>query len=443
MKKTTFACFGIAMSLILIAVGFGSGFFLGRNTANQPLTGLPTSQDQPAVSLSPLPAEAIPTSPADVPADLFDPFWEIWQLVHENYVDQPLDDLTLMRGAINGMLATLGDQHTSYMEPQEYSDAIANLSGEYEGIGAWVNTDGDYLTVVEPMPGSPAEKAGLKPGDKIIAIDGEDMTGIDPELARLHVLGPKSTTVVLTVEREGEAAPFDVSIQRATIVVPSVESRMLEGDIAYIRLFTFGDKTNGELRTALTDLMAQNPKGMVLDLRNNTGGALNTAIYVVSQFIDEGVVMYEEYGDGERDVYNSQGNGLATDIPLVVLVNEWTASASEIVAGAIQDYDRGVLVGVPTFGKGSVQSWIPLADEQGAVRITIARWLTPNERQIHEIGLTPDVILAVFTPEQWENEPDLAELGVTEEQVIVLTAEEVKAERDPMLEKAVEILLEQ
>jgi carboxyl-terminal processing protease len=265
------------------------------------------------------------------------------------------------------------------------------------------------------MPDSPAEKAGIKAGDQVIAIDGEDMTGIDANLALRRVLGPAGTPVTLTILREGEAEPFDVTLTRAKIVVPTVTSKMIDEKIGYIQLSTFGDTTTADLRKAIEDLRAQKPTGLILDLRNNGGGSLQTSIEVASEFIGDGVIMYEEYGDGSRDTYTAIKGGLATEIPLVVLINEGSASASEIVAGAIQDTGRGQLVGVTSYGKGSVQNWIPLKDDQGAVRVTIARWLTPNERTIHEIGLEPDV-------------------------VVELTEEDVTAERDPQLDKAIELL---
>ena len=365
-------------------------------------------------------ATATPTPPpvseiSNQNNELFAAFWQAWQLVHDKYVDQPVDDEILMRGAIKGMLEALGDEHSAYMDPFQYKDATASLQGEYEGIGAWVNTDDKFLTIFEPMPGSPAETAGLKPGDQIIAIDGEDMTDILPELARRKVLGPKGTTVMLTILRDGEEQPFDVQVTRASISVPSVTSKMLEGDVAYIHVYTFGESTTSELRKALDTRLAEKPVGLILDLRNNGGGYLQTGIEVASEFIEKGVIVIEESGDGTRENYEALPGGKATEIPMVVLVNKYSASASEIVAGAIQDHGRGKLVGETTFGKGSVQSWIPLVDDQGAVRITIARWLTPDGRQIHKVGLTPDVEIA-------------------------LTEEDTKAEKDPQLDKAVELL---
>jgi carboxyl-terminal processing protease len=301
------------------------------------------------------------------------------------------------------------------MDPEQYRQANIPLKGEYEGIGAWVDVSTEFLTVVSPMPDSPAEKAGLKAGDQVIAIDGEDMTGIDANLALRRVLGPAGTPVTLTILRENEPEPFDVTLTRANIVVPSVASKMVDENIGYVQLFTFGDTTTEDLRSALDDLRTQKPNALILDLRNNGGGGLRTAIEVASEFVGDGVIMYEEYGDGSRDTYDAIKGGTATEIPLVVLINEGSASASEIVAGAIQDSGRGQLVGVTSFGKGSVQNWIPLKDDQGAVRVTIARWLTPNGRTIHEIGLEPDI-------------------------VVEMTEEDIAAERDPQLEKAIELL---
>ncbi len=406
------------LTLFLLTVAFSGGLVVGHFTSSGALNpgfslpGLPGLPNTPAAQATP--QSAVEATPGDL-QQLFTPFWETWTLVHEQYVDQPVDDVALMRGAIRGMLEALGDDHTSFMDPQEFEDANMAMSGNYEGIGAYVDTTGDYLTIISPIKGSPAEAAGLRAGDKIIAIDGEDMDGINPELARRRVLGPAGTTVVLTIQREGENEPLDVPITRAKITISSVEYEM-KGDIAYIQLNTFGDTTSQELRDALKELMAQNPKALILDLRNNGGGYLRTSVEVLSQFIKKGeVALYEQYGDGKRDTFTTLGGGLATDIPMVVLINEGSASASEIVAGALQDYGRATLVGVKSYGKGSVQNWLPLNGNEGAVRITIAKWLTPKERTIHKVGLEPDV---------------LAEM----------TQEDLDAERDPQLEKALELL---
>lgn len=394
MNKALKIGLGAFITLILLAGTFSGGFLAGHFI------------QLPGAAQAQVPVSATPSS--DIPAEaytLFQPFWETWTLVHEQYVDQPVDDVALMRGAINGMLASLGDQHTSYMDPNEFEQANSSLSGEYEGIGAYVDTTTKYLTVISPIPGSPADQAGLRSGDAIIAIDGKDMTGVDPELVRKQVLGPAGSVVTLTILR-GEETPFDVKITRAKITIKSADGKMLDNGIAYVQVTTFGDHTTSELKSTLETLMAQNPKGMILDLRNNGGGYLQTAVEVASQFLPKDqVVLYEQYGNGDRQEYKSLGGGLATDIPMVVLINEGSASASEILAGALQDYGRATLVGVVSYGKGSVQIWTPLSNNQGAVRVTVAKWLTPNERTIHKLGLTPDVYVSM-TEADYKNKLD-------------------------------------
>lgn len=273
-----------------------------------------------------------------------------------------------------------------------------------------MDTDAEYLTIVSPMPDSPAEHAGLEPGDRVVAVDGEDVTGIDANLVIRRVLGPAGTTVNLTIAREGEGKLLEFEIVRAEIEVPSVHSEMLEDNIGYIQLFSFSNETSGDLRNAVNDLKDQDMQSLILDLRGNGGGFLYSAIDVASEFIEDGLILTERFGDGTQETYEANGRGGATDIPLVVLVDGGSASASEIVAGAIQDYGRGVLVGETTFGKGSVQNWIPLTDEQGAVRVTVARWYTPDDRQIHEKGLVPDVVVE-YTEEAFEagDDPQLDE----------------------------------
>ena len=407
------------LAAIVLLGSFSGGFLVGHFVPfgnSDSSTFQFGSPEEPPVVTTVSPAQQS-TTPDELET-LFTPFWEAWNIVHDEYVDQPVDDTALMQGAIRGMMEALGDEHSTYMDPKTFQDANDSLAGEYEGIGAWVDTTADYLTVISPIPGSPADKIGIKPGDKIIAIDGEDMTGIDAELVRQRVLGPAGSKVVLTIERTGESEPLEFSITREKIVVKSATGEMLENGIGYVQITTFGDKTTPELRAALKELMAQNPKGLIIDLRNNGGGYLQTSVEVASEFIGDGVILYEQYGDGNRTTYQALKDGLATKIPLVVLINEGTASASEIVAGAIQDSSRGKLVGVTSFGKGSVQNWVPLSNNQGAVRVTIAKWLTPNERTIHGQGLEPDV-------------------------TVEITDEERQAELDPQLDKAIEVLLQE
>jgi len=427
-NKLLRSCLLAVVIIALLGVTFFSGFAAGSLLPNNAIRQALGLEDKPLLQAPSLPTvqpgeptqeEQAPTQVFQAMTDeeleeLFQPFWESWDLLHENYVDQPLDDLALMRGAISGMLAATGDKHTSYMNPEQFEQANAEMSGEeYTGIGAWVNTTGEYIEVVSPMKNSPAEKAGLKAKDVVIAIDGEDMTGIPGDLALQKILGPAGEAVTLTIRRGEEILEF--TIVREKITVPAVEYEMLEDDIAYIALNTFNELSTKQMRDALKELLPQNPKGLIFDLRNNGGGFLVTAIEITSEFISDGIVMYEEYGDGSRESYNAQPGGLATEIPLVVLINEGTASASEITAGAIQDYGRGTLIGVTSYGKGSVQNWIALKTERGGVRITIARWLTPNGNQINEVGLTPDI-------------------------EVPYTQEDVDADRDPQLDAAIDFL---
>jgi len=525
MKKISVIVLASVIVCVLIAGVFSSGLMVGKFYFPQqaestlPLVEEPIFSDPvveaeeiPATELSEIePTIAVPTlespqieipPPSEGLEDLFVPFWEAWDIVHEYFVDQPVDDQVLMEGAIQGMLSVmdiyshtlgaeippvddynsksktpdelqdlftpfwqswalvhtidnsllvqgaisgmmdaLGDPHSSYMNPVDYETANTQYEGEeeYEGIGAWVDISKDYLTIITPFPDSPAEKAGLQPGDKILAINGEDMTGLDGELVRQQVLGPAGTTITVTILRVG-MEPFDVDVTRASVTVPSVDSRMLEDDIGYIRIFLFGEKTADEVHEGLEKLLADNPSGLILDLRYNGGGSVDSAVTIASEFIDDGVIFHEVYGDGSRDTYESNGKGIATDIPLVVLVNEGTASASEIVSGAIQDYGRSPLVGTTTFGKGSVQYWIPLSNDQGAVRVTIASWITPNERLIHQIGLDPDVPIIGIAQSIIDEGFDIDALGMESDQIIILDENDILDGRDVQLEKAIELL---
>ncbi len=400
------------IAVIILAGACSAGYFIGRYSPSD-LTGrigIPSL-------ISPLASRT--SAEAGTPSDLeslFAPFWESWEIIHNQYIDQPVDSEALMRGAIKGMFEALGDQHSAYMDPDQFMQASIPFEQEYEGIGAWVDTTAEYLTIFSPMPDSPAEEAGLRPGDRVIAVDGEDMTGIDGSLVIRRILGPAGTSVRLTILREGEPEPFDVDVVRAKITVPSVTSEMLEDQIAYVRILQFAENTRDELREHLREIMQQEPTSMVVDLRNNGGGYLVTAVEVTSEFLGDGLILIEEYGDGKQKEYRAISGGLATEIPLVVLVNEGSASASEIMAGALQDTRRAPLVGATTFGKGSVQNWIALdKGEEGAVRITIAHWLTPNGTQINAVGLSPDYL-------------------------VELTEEDFLAERDTQLEKAIELL---
>ena len=346
----------------------------------------------------------------------FAPFWQAWDIVHQEYVTQPVDDTKLMQGAIGGMLNSLNDPFSSYMDPADYQLSTTTLSGQFEGIGAMLEPAGNYLRVVSPFPGSPAEKAGLQPGDVIVQVDGQDVGSLGETQTIMRVRGPAGTTVHLSILRGNSQTPLEFDIVRAKITVPSVESKMLDGNIAYVKLNDFGESTPAEMQTALTTLMAQKPAGLLLDLRGNPGGYVTTAIAVASQFIPDGVIMRERFSNGSERTEQATPGGLALNVPLVVLVDKGSASASEIVAGAIQDRLRGKVLGETSYGKGSEQHVELLQGNNGAVRITTAHWLTPNGRTIQGKGITPDV-------------------------VVDRTADDLTANRDPQLDAAVNLLV--
>lgn len=404
----------LRIALVLgLAAAFGAallagGFVAGYTTARGGL---------PVLALA-APGEAN-SQTTGTPADLqseFAPFWEAWNIVHEKYVDQPVDDTALMRGAISGMVRALDDPHSSYMDPLTFEAAQTQLSGELEGIGAIVEQAGDYVRIISPLPGSPAEAAGIRPGDLIVKVDDQDIQGLDYLVVVVKMVrGPAGTTVHLTIQREGEDQLLEFDIVRAQITIPSVESRLLEGNVGYVKINDFGASTTSELRTQLRSLLAQKPVGLVLDLRGNPGGYLDTAVEVASQFVGDGVIVREHFGDGREQVYDAVPGGLATKIPLVVLIDKGSASASEIVAGAIQDTQRGAIVGETSYGKGTAQTQQALSGDNGVVRVTIARWLTPEGRSIHKLGITPDV-------------------------PVERTEDDRAAERDPQLDEAIKLL---
>lgn len=330
-------------------------------------------------------------------AETFSPFWEAWNLVHTSYFDLPIDDAALTKGAIDGMLAVLEDPYTRYLPPADQQAAEENMAGEIQGIGVLVEFVEGNITVVSPFEGSPAEAAGIEARDILRKADGVDLTGMDLSEAAELVRGPAGTTVLLTIERDGEQ--FEVEVERDVIKIPSVRGEILDEGLAYVRLSRFGDNTAAELELILTDLLAENPSGLILDLRGNPGGALDTVIDVADLFLDEGVVMIERFGSGRERVFESKADGLATTIPIVVLIDEGSASASEVLAGALRDRGRALLMGQTSFGKGTVQTWHALSNT-GGVRITTARWLTPEGTWVNEVGLTPDI--EVLLPELQE-----------------------------------------
>ncbi|MBQ6519384.1 MAG: S41 family peptidase [Anaerolineaceae bacterium] len=337
--------------------------------------------------------------------ELFEPFWESWDLLHMYFVDQPLDDNAMMEGAIRGMISALDDPHTRYANPTEYQAEVDSSAGNYQGIGAYVDVTGEYVKINSTMAGSPAEEAGLQSGDLVIALNGEDVTGKDPNVVLYDIRGPEGTSVTLTIQREG-SDPFDVEIVRRRIETASVEGKMLENGIAYVSMEQFGDKTTQELRETLDTLMKEKPAGLIFDLRNNGGGWLTTAVETASEFLPlDTVVLLEKDADGTETVYKTQrGGGRALEIPMVVLINENSASASEIVTGALRCHDRATIIGKTSYGKGSVQIQ-PVLSNGGAVSVTIARWYMPDGSLIHGVGIKPDIEVE-YTLEDTENDMD-------------------------------------
>jgi carboxyl-terminal processing protease len=360
-----------------VFVAFGGGYWFGQS----PLA--PLNLHSPALAT---PVQA---------RDHFTHFWEVWHLLQSNYYVQPLNNEALVDGAINGMLETLDDPNTRYLPPREEQAARDGMAGEFQGIGAEIeNVNGD-IRIVSPFEGSPAEAAGLQPGDILRQADGVSLTGLDAAAAAALVRGPAGSSVQLTIERAGNI--FEVTVVRDVIRIASVEGKMLDEEIGYIRINRFGQTTTQEVQQTLASLMAHNPSGLILDLRRNPGGGLTAAIDITDHFLTRGVVLTEQFGDGRVKVFESTNRGLALETPLVVLVDEGTASASEVVAAAVRDRNRGILIGETTYGKGTVQTWHRLSNG-GGVRITVAEWITPAGVSVDQHGLVPDYTVRLVDP---------------------------------------------
>lgn len=323
-------------------------------------------------------------------------FWDTWELVSKQYVDKKsIDPMKMYYGAIQGMVAALGDPYTFFLPPETQKSTKEELGGSFEGVGIQLGFNKDKrLSVIAPLAGTPADKAGIKPGDAIVKIENKDSQNLNlPEAVKL-IRGQKGTQVSLEIYRDGEDKTRTFTLTRDTIVVKSVEFQAKTTPsgkkIAYIRLTRFGEKTSSEWVQAVSDTLAGAPTGVVLDVRNNPGGFLDGAVFIASEFIGSGDVVLQENAAGEKQGYKVNRSGKLLNIPLVVLINKGSASASEIVAGAVQDNKRGKLVGGESFGKGTIQESQDLPGGTG-IHITTAKWLTPNGHWVHTVGLTPDV----------------------------------------------------
>ena len=338
-------------------------------------------------------------------ADL-DLFWGVWERLHQRYLrDEALDEDELIYGAIAGMVKALDDSYTVFMNPEESEAFTASLNGKLEGIGAELTVEQGILTIVSPLRDSPAERAGLEPGDIIYQIEDEFTGDMTLMQAVTRIRGEKGTAVKLTLIRDDVPEPFDVSIIRDSIDLDAVTVEELNGDITYLSVNQFNDKTLEQFSNAVSDMLDDKPQGVIVDLRFNGGGYLDIAVDLLSFLLPSQVeaVTLQERGM-EDDVRMTNGGAKITDVPLVVLVNQGSASASEILAGAVQDHERGVIMGTQSFGKGTVQE-VEYFNDGSSLRMTIARWITPSDQDINKVGITPDVIVEI-SDEDIENDYD-------------------------------------
>ena len=314
---------------------------------------------------------------------------EAWNLIFQDYVaKETLDASTLSQGAVKGMVETLNDPYSAYLSPPTYQKSLSEIAGKYGGIGAYVGVKDGQIMIIAPIPDSPAAKAGIKAGDIVLAIDGTSTSEMSLEEAVIHIRGPEGTSVKLLILHQGETEPEEIEIVRAEIKVASVYLEMRE-DIAYIYITNFSERTNEELTTALESLSQQAANGIILDLRSNPGGLLEAVIDVASRFLKEGVVLYVVDNQGNKSSFSVKPGGVTTELPMVVLTDNYTASASEVLAGALQDHARAIIAGARTYGKGSVNTLYKLQDGSG-LYLTTARWLTPDGRLIEGKGIEPD-----------------------------------------------------
>ena len=352
-------------------------------------------------------------------------FWQALDAVRSDYVEKNLEPSRLVYGAIRGVLESLEDPYSRFLEPKDYKEMKMRMNGAYNGIGIYIGLKNKQLVVISPIEGTPADKAGLRSGDRIATIDGRATKDMALEMAVGLIRGLKGTTVTLGILRGDAKEPFEVKIVRAQIVVQSVKTRILDGKIGYLKLMTFENRNAAdEVKAALNDFIAQGCRGMVLDMRGNGGGLLKNAQDIASLFIEKGAVVHTVDRDGRRESLMVSGDIIWTK-PIVVLVNEFSASASEILAGAIQDSGVGPVVGTHTFGKASVQHVREFSDGS-AMLITIAKYLTPSGHDITKKGIQPDVLIEL------PKKP-----GVDEEMVDPM---KIDVEHDIQLQKSIEVL---
>jgi carboxyl-terminal processing protease len=398
-----------AAAFLLVALLFGSAAFVaglavgGANGA----ASLPSPSATPSVPATPGPTPIIETLSCAQPSEAFAALCEAYAEIKDQYVDDVTDE-QLVDGAVRGMIEFgLEDPYSGYLPPSQYGEALDDLSGQFSGIGAEVGMenldDPDDLgactvvtatcavVIVAPLDGSPAEAAGLRPGDHILAIDGTSTSGESVSSLVFVVRGEAGTDVTLTIERDGDER--DITVTRAVIDLQEVQSELLADDIGYLKLTSFTDRAPGLFRDALSSLLDQGATSFVLDLRGNPGGYIVAAQGIASEFVPSGELLFTVESDGNVQRWESESGLLQDDTPLVVLIDAGSASASEILAAALQEHDRATLVGQPTFGKNTVQIWNDLPNG-GGLRLTTDRWFTPDHTSVHPDGVQPDVVVA-------------------------------------------------
>lgn len=395
--------FLVYSTIILLAAGFVAGIFAGKYVG-------PLGADTGQVTNFPDDNQ----TPRYVPRTIdFDLFRQVWQTIHAQAIDRDtVSDSQLFVGALRGMVAALDDPYSTFFDTSETAEFAQEMVGEFNGIGAEIGIKKDQLVIIAPLPNSPAAAAGLQPQDSIFAIDEQSTAGMSVTEAVMRIRGQQGTTVTLVIDRATWAEPRPITITRDTIHVASVRWEFSD-NVAVVSVNSFNDDTMQLFNQAVQDILTKQPQGIVLDLRGNPGGFLDQATGMASAWVDSGPVVIEAF-DGQRKELLAAGGAHLKGFRTVVLVNGGSASGSEIVAGALQDSKRAIIVGEQTFGKGSVQELIPLSDGS-SVKLTVARWLTPSGRSIDEAGITPD-------------------------EVVAFSAEDAAAERDPQLTAALQLL---
>lgn len=415
----------ITITTLAIATGvFGVGFYLGmQNTAVAELVKDTQNKiEQQALAVQPIDnslRNLFSNSAKSTDID-FNLFWDVWETTKKYHIqNKEISDQELFYGSLKGIVDSVNDPYSTYFNPEQAKSFAEDLSGKFEGVGIHIGIKNDRLTIIAPLDGSPGDKAGLKAGDTIFFIDKYDTTGISIDEAVNRIRGQKGTSVTLSILHEGGESVEEVTVTRDTIVIKSFELKKLElpakETYYYFKIASFNEEVDAQLNSIAKEIRNAKPSGLILDLRNNPGGLLDLSVKVASLWIQDSIIVSEEYSDGRVANHNSTGTPYFKDIPTIVLVNQGSASASEILAGALQDYNKATLIGEQTFGKGSVQSLFEFQDKSAA-KITIAHWLTPKGRKIEGTGITPDTIVA-------------------------LTLQDFLAKKDPQLDKAKELII--